>query len=158
MDGIDRRILDLIQKDFPISQRPFRAIGEQLGIGEEEVLERIRSLKERGVIRRIGATFEPKRLGYTSTLCAAKVPPEKVEEFVAVVNAYPGVTHNYERDHEYNIWFTFIGRSSEEIEERIAEIEERTGVRGIKNLPTLRRFKIDVTFHMGPKSTPCSSS
>ena len=158
MDGIDRRILDIIQTDFPLSSRPFRAIGERIGIKEEEVLERIRSLKERGVIRRIGATFEPRKLGYTSTLCAAKVPEEKIEGFVAVVNSYPGVTHNYERDHEYNIWFTLIGRSKEEIERNIAEIEERTGVKGIKNLPTLRRFKINVSFDMGSKSTPYSSS
>lgn len=158
MDEIEKRILNIIQTDFPISPYPFRVIGEQVGIGEEEVMERVRSLKEKGVIRRIGATFEPKKLGYTSTLCAAKVPEEMIDRFVEVVNTYPGVTHNYERDHEYNIWFTIIGKSKEEIERNIAEIEAKTGVRGIKNLPTLRRFKINVSFDMGAKSTPCSSS
>ncbi len=146
MDGIDRRILDIIQTQFPLSPTPFKEVGERLGIGEEEVIERIRALKEKGIIRRIGATFEPRKLGFTSTLCAASVPEERIEEFVAVVNSYPGVTHNYERDHDYNIWFTLIGRSKEEIERSIAEIEERTGIRGIKNLPTIRRFKINVSF------------
>ncbi len=146
MDGIDRRILDIIQTQFPLSPTPFKEVGERLGIGEEEVIERIKALKEKGIIRRIGATFEPRKLGFTSTLCAASVPEERIEEFVAVVNSYPGVTHNYERDHDYNIWFTLIGRSKEEIERSIAEIEERTGIRGIKNLPTIRRFKINVSF------------
>lgn len=146
MDAIDKRILNIIQTEFPLSPFPFKEVGERLGISEEEVIERIRTLKERGVIRRIGATFEPRKLGFTSTLCAASVPKEKIEEFVAVVNSYPGVTHNYERDHDYNVWFTLIGRSREEIERNISEIEERTGIKGIKNLPTIRRFKINVSF------------
>ncbi|HBO84911.1 MAG: transcriptional regulator [Deltaproteobacteria bacterium GWC2_42_11] len=148
MDSLDKKILNIIQTKFPITQKPYEAIGREAGISEKETIDRIANLKKEGIIRRIGATFDPKKLGFTSSLCAAKVPKEKIDEFVNVVNSYPGITHNYERDHQYNIWFTFIAESMDEIEKSLKEISEKTGITDIKNLPTVRFFKIKVDFDM----------
>ena len=111
MDEMDRMILNEIQSHFPIEARPYQVLGEKLGCSEEEVLQRVQDLKDREVIRRIGANCNSRKLGYTSTLCAAKVPSRLMARFVEVVNSYMGVTHNYRRDHDYNIWFTLIAPS-----------------------------------------------
>jgi len=146
IDAIDRKILNIIQEDFPVEEEPFRRIGELVGIGEDEALDRVVRLKESGIIRRMGAVFDPKKLGYVSTLCAARVPDEKVPDFVEVVNACKGVTHNYRRAHEYNIWFTVIASSREEIDSFLREVGEKTGVTDILNMPATRVFKINAAF------------
>ena len=148
LDKIDRTILNEIQSHFPIDSRPYQILAEKLGCSEAEVLRRVRRLKEHEVIRRIGANFNSRKLGYTSTLCAAKVPPERIEDFVGVVNSYPGVTHNYRRDHEYNIWFTLIAPSEEDLHRTIEEIAGETKVGEILSLPAERIFKIRVDFEL----------
>lgn len=148
MDAIDKKILNIIQTKFPILQRPYEAIGKEVGVSETDVILRIGNLKKEGIIRRIGATFDPRKLGFVSSLCAAKVPSDKIKKFVEVVNSYPGVTHNYERDNECNIWFTFIDESMEDIENKLKEISNKTGVKDVRNLPTVRFFKIRVDFDM----------
>ena len=147
MDTTDKRILDLIQSDFPLVSRPYADIGAHLGLHEEEVLRRVRTMRENGVIRRIGANFHSRMLGWKSTLCAASVPRENLDAFVGVVNTYPGVTHNYLRKHEYNVWFTYIGPSWEDIERDIQDISRRTGIK-VLNLPAQQMFKIKVDFPM----------
>ncbi len=148
MDAVDKALLDIIQADFPLVPRPYAEIGARLGISEEETLERVRVLREGRIIRRMGANFQSKKLGWVSTLCGAKVPAEVMDIFVELVNAEPGVTHNYEREHAYNIWFTFIGPSREYIQERLDAITARTGV-PILNLPATKLFKIRVNFKLG---------
>ena len=148
MDETDKRILNEIQSDFPITPRPFHEVGVRLDLSEHEVLERVRGLKEEGIIRRIGGNFHSKGLNFTSTLCAAKVPEEKIEHFVEVVNRYPGVTHNYLRNHAFNIWFTFIARDMASIEDALVEISKETGVEEIYNLPAVKTFKIKVDFEV----------
>ncbi len=140
-------ILNEIQRNFPISPRPYLALARRLKLREKEVMERVQRLKEAGIIRRIGASFRARAVGFSSTLCAAKVPPSSIDEFVRVVNTYPGVTHNYEREGEYNIWFTLIAPSRRRIEQIVAEISRRTGVREILNLPAEKTFKIAVDFN-----------
>ena len=108
MDETDRKILRAVQSRLPVDERPFLKLGQDLGLSEEEVLQRLAGLKSSGVIRRIGGNFDSRSLGFVSTLCAAKVPEDKFQDFVAAVNAYQGVTHNYRRAHAYNVWFTFI--------------------------------------------------
>lgn len=147
MDPPDRLILNAIQRNFPVTHRPFLALGRKLGMKEREVLERVQKLKDGGVIRRIGASFSAGAVGFRSTLCAAKVPPQKVQDFVAVVNSYPGVTHNYEREGDYNIWFTLIVPSRKQMEEILTEISLRTGVKKILNLPATKTIKIAVDFN-----------
>lgn len=146
MDHIDRKLLNLIQKDFPIAASPFAAVGARIGIGEDEVLRRIGSLKEEGVIRRIGAIFDPRKLGFASTLCAARVPEKEIGGFVETVNAGSGVTHNYRRDDEYNIWFTLIAEGEEELDAAVSEIKRATGIDDILSLRANRTFKINARF------------
>jgi len=148
MDETDKKILNIIQTDFPVEAEPFKVLGEKIGISEDEALKRVKKLKDGGIIRRIGAIFDIGKLGFASTLCAARVPEEKINEFVKVVNSYPGVTHNYRRTHEYNIWFTFIAPTEGEIEKFLKEISDKTGIADILNLPARKKFKIDASFEL----------
>ncbi len=145
MDHIDKQLLDIIQTAFPISPRPYAVLGEKLGITEAEALAKVRALKESKIIRRLGANFQSAKLGFRSTLCAAKVPEDKMDAFVECVNSYPGVTHNYLRKHAYNVWFTFIGSSWDAVVESLAQMMEKTGIE-IINLPATKLFKIRVDF------------
>jgi DNA-binding Lrp family transcriptional regulator len=146
MDDTDRRILNRIQSNFPVTPRPYESIGQDLNLAETDVIARVRRLKEIGIIRRIGGNFSPEKLGFVSTLCAASVPEEALEVFAATVNSYPGVTHNYMRENHFNVWFTFIAPSMEEIEANLAAIAAETGVHDILNLPATRVFKIRAKF------------
>lgn len=146
MDDLDRSIINIIQSDFPIAPRPYAEVAKRLDLSEEDILERVRALKEEGIIRRIGASFNSRKLEFSSTLCAARVPEEKVEAFVNTVNRFPGVTHNYLRNSPYNVWFTFIAETMDEIEESLEVIRQETGVEEIRNLPAVRTFKIKVDF------------
>lgn len=146
MDDIDHKILNLIQGAFPVDPEPYRVLAGQAGISEEEAYRRVRQLRESGIIRRIGAVFDPKKMGFTSTLCAARVPEEKLGDFVDAVNAYPGVTHNYRRSHDYNVWFTFIAPTEEHLSRFLIEIRETTGITDILSLRAVRTFKINARF------------
>ncbi len=148
MDDTDKKILNRIQTNFPIEERPFRVIAQEMGMEEDQVIERVRAMKDGGVIRRIGGNFSPASLGYVSTLCAAKVPEEKIEMFARTVNAYPGVTHNYLRSHELNVWFTMIDQGRDKITGNLHRISEETGVEKIYNLPATRLFKISANFKL----------
>lgn len=146
IDDINKKIINTIQTDFPIDERPFKILADRLGLDEDDVIKRVELMKEDKLIRRIGGNFSPDKLGYFSTLCAAKVPEDKIDLFKETVNAYPGVTHNYMRDHAFNIWFTFIAPSVDRIEASLAKIAEVTGVETILNLPATRVFKISANF------------
>lgn len=146
IDDIDRKIINKIQTLFPIEPRPYRAIARDLGLDEAQVITRVKQLKEEGIIRRIGGNFSPHKLGFHSTLCAARVPDDKIDLFTETVNSYSGVTHNYMRSHTYNVWFTFIAESVELIENNLEEIAKTTGVTEILNLPATDVFKISAQF------------
>jgi siroheme decarboxylase len=146
LDDADRAILNRIQSDFPITARPYLAIAEEIGLGEREVVDRVLRLKEAGIIRRIGGNLVPGKLGYVSTLCAARVPPERLAGFTAAVNRQPGVTHNYLRENTFNVWFTFIAPSMAEIEANLRGISAETGITEILNLPATQVFKIKAQF------------
>jgi len=148
IDDVDKVILNRIQSDFPITSRPYLSIASELNLSETDVISRIRKLKKSGIIRRIGGNFTPGKLGFVSTLCAASVPKDKIDAFARVVNRYPGVTHNYQRDSTYNIWFTFISPSMAEIEENLKEIAKETGISDILNLPATKVFKIRAQFDL----------
>jgi len=148
MNETDRKILNEIQSDFPITSRPYRDLGNRLNLTDEDVLASVRRMKAEGIIRRIGGNFHSSRLNFVSTLCAAKVPEEKVDTFVHIVNQYPGVTHNYLRSNTYNIWFTFIAENMTIIDNALKNISEQTGVTEILNLPAEKMFKIKVDFEV----------
>lgn len=145
MDDLDKAILNEIQSHFPIASRPYAEMGRRVGVPEQEVLARVQAMVDAGVIRRIGANFTSRKLGYTSTLCAASVPPEQVEQFAETVNRYPGVTHNYLRRHRFNVWFTLIAESPERLEEILGEISRVTGIQ-VLSLPAREIYKIKVDF------------
>ncbi len=147
LDSLDRQLLDIIQTDFPLDPRPYAVLGQRLGISEEQALERVRALRVKKIIRRLGANFQSAKLGFVSTLCAAKVPEAKLETFISEVNAQPGVTHNYLRDHSYNVWFTLISPSREQARKILDQISVRTGI-VILDLPATKFFKIRVDFRM----------
>jgi DNA-binding Lrp family transcriptional regulator len=148
MDDIDRRLLNEIQSNFPITRRPYEDLAARLNCSEDEILNRVERLKKERIIRRIGGSFNSQRLGFATTLCAAKVPDDKINRFVEVVNKYPEVTHNYLRDHHYNIWFTFVTPNMKMINRYIEQIIQHTGVREILDLPAVRTFKILVDFDL----------
>ncbi len=146
LDETGKKLLNLLQEGLPICPRPYLELGKLLGIDEEEVLTRINAYLEAGLIRRLGGVFDSRKLGYTGTLCAVRVPPEKVDEVARVINSYPGVTHNYLREHTYNIWFTVLAQSRSEIEKILEEIKVKTEIGEILELPAVRVFKIKASF------------
>lgn len=147
LDELDKKLLSVIQSGFPLEPRPYAVLGESLGISEDEALGRVRDLREKKLIRRMGANFQSAKLGFRSTLCAAKVPEDKLELFISEVNRRPGVTHNYLRNHAYNVWFTVIAPSWEATLKELAEITAATGI-DILNLPATRVYKIKVDFKL----------
>jgi DNA-binding Lrp family transcriptional regulator len=148
LEDLDRAILNEIQSHFPLVARPYAEMAKRVGASEEEVLARVQAMHDAGIIRRIGANFTSRKLGYTSTLCAARVPAGKLEHFAAVVNQYPGVTHNYIRKHRYNVWFTLIAESTESLANILEEIRKASGAEEILSLPAQEVFKIKVDFPM----------
>jgi DNA-binding Lrp family transcriptional regulator len=148
LSNLEKELLKIIQSDFPIELHPYRYIAEKLDISEDEAYEITKNLIDKGIIRRLGATFASDKLNYASTLCAANVPEDKIDLFVEIVNKYPGVTHNYLRRGYYNIWFTFIGKNKEFINEKLDEIREKTGVKEIINLPAKKLFKVKVDLNV----------
>jgi len=148
LSHLEREVLNAIQEDFPLVKRPFRELAARLGRTEEEILGVVRELKQKGIIRRIGASFDSGRLNLASTLVAMKVPPERLEEVASVVSSYPEVTHNYQRDHRYNLWFAVIAARQARLDAILQEIKEKTGILEVYSLPARRRFKIRVKFEL----------
>ena len=146
MDEIDKKILNILQKEFPLEERPYLIVGERCGISEDETIRRVQEMKDDGIIRRIGAVFDGTKLGRVGTLCAARVPEEKIDNFVAVVNANKNVTHNYRRNNEYNIWFTVSAANAKELEKFIKELKKKTGIADILDMRAVRTFKINASF------------
>ncbi|MBN7771945.1 AsnC family transcriptional regulator [Clostridium aminobutyricum] len=148
MDEKDKELLNLIQRNFPVHSRPYMILAERLQITEDEVIDRVKKLKANGHIRKLGGVFNSKKLGYHSTLCALKAPADRIPEISKVINSYKGVTHNYIRDHTYNMWFTLMESSQEALESTINEIKEKTRVDEILSLQAENVFKINVNFQL----------
>ncbi|MEE8133222.1 MAG: AsnC family transcriptional regulator [Nitrososphaerales archaeon] len=148
LDDTDKAILNLLQWDFPLTHRPFVEIGNRLKMSEEEAMKRTKAIKEAGVIRQISAIFDTRRLGYKSALVAMSIKPEKLEEVAVVINEHSGVSHNYERDHEYNLWFTIAVPPGGNIRRDLAEFARLDGVIRYRLLPTLKLYKIGVKLDM----------
>lgn len=135
-----------LQEGLPVVSKPYAIIAEELGISEQEIFKTLRWLKSNGLIRRLGGIFDSRRLGYASTLCAARVSQEQLQRVVEIINAYKGVTHNYLREHHYNLWFTVTASSQRELEKVVAEIQQRTALKEFYSLPSQDLFKIAVKF------------
>jgi DNA-binding Lrp family transcriptional regulator len=148
VDDRDKRILNLIQKDFPFASRPFEVLGRHLALPEREVLDRIGMLKGRRIIRQISAIFDTRSLGYASSLVAMRVRPEHLDAAAAVVNGHPGVSHNYQRNHAFNLWFTVAVPPSSSLEWTVDRLHEMAQAESTRLLPTLRLFKIGLQLDM----------
>ena len=128
LGDIDKRILSIIQTDFPVEDLPFKALGERTGVSEEQAIEAVGGLLASGIVRRLGAVFDSRRLGYFSTLMAARIPPERLAEVAEMVTPLKGVTHNYRRENVYNLWFTLTAESQGRLDEIIDDLEATTGI------------------------------
>ncbi len=147
LSPLDRRLLDALQEELPLVPRPFAVLGERLGISEEEVLERLKALKEAGILRHLGASLDSRRLGYVTTLCAVVAPPERAEAVAREIARRPEVTHCYLRRHRLNIWFTLVARDSAEVEEILKDIARQTGFEP-RHFPATQMFKLRATFRL----------
>ncbi|MBN1508858.1 MAG: AsnC family transcriptional regulator [Sedimentisphaerales bacterium] len=148
MDDVDRRILDALQSDFPLSERPYEVLAERLDLNADLLWRRVENLMEQGVIRRIGASFDSRKLGFCSTLAAVRVEAGLVERAAEVIGRYPDVTHSYLRDHEFNIWFTIIAATNGRIQAILDEIRRDLSLdpSDVLDLPMKRMFKLDARF------------
>jgi DNA-binding Lrp family transcriptional regulator len=148
LDDKDKEILNIIQWDFPLVVRPFKEIGARLNISEDEALARIRRIKESGLIRQINAIFDTRALGYKSALVAMSIEQDKLEYVANEINKHEGVSHNYERDHEYNLWFTIAVPPDGNIKTDVERFAKLKGVKKYRILPTLKLYKIGVKLDM----------
>jgi DNA-binding Lrp family transcriptional regulator len=143
---MENELLFEMQNAFPMTERPFKAVAGKLNTTEEEVLNLVQKLKDDKIIRQTSAIFDTKRLGYKSSLVAFKVDEDKIDQAAEIINAHPGVSHNYLRNHDYNIWFTMAVAPDSKLglEKTIEILKERTGAEDAIILPTLKMFKISV--------------
>ncbi|MFR5195639.1 MAG: hypothetical protein ACLTEX_10050 [Eggerthella lenta] len=135
-----------VQQELPVRVRPYAALGDACGTSEEQACVAVEAARTADIVRRIGASFESSRIGYASTLVALAVEPGDLDRVAALVGAHPGITHNYERDDRYNLWFTLIARGAEARDAELARIVAQTGCDDVLALPAIRLFKIKVAF------------
>lgn len=145
MDDIDRRIINALQGGFPLTRRPFADAATPLGLSEAELIGRIRTLRESGVLSRFGPMFNADRFGGHNTLAAMTVPEERFDEVAEMVNAFDEVAHNYARDHAFNMWFVVAAESRVRVDEVLAEIAARTGL-SVHDMPKQREFLVQLRF------------
>ena len=150
LDDFDRRLLNAMQGAFPIEPRPYAAVARDLGVAEERVLQRVRELIDDRIIRQVTPIFDTRALGYGSMLVAARVDPEHPWRAAKIVNSHPGVSHNYLRNHAFNMWFTIAVEEDSKLglQGTLDVLQELTGAESIRQLPTLKLFKIRMDLDM----------
>ena len=149
MDLIDRKLLNLIQGPFPLVDQPYRELGEELGITEDDTIERLSELKRQNVLRQISAIFDTRRLGYKTTLVAMAFEPANLNAGALEINKHPGVSHNYAREGSYfNLWFTLAVPPDHDLESTVVRMGRDTQSLSFRIMPTIRFFKIGVNFDM----------
>jgi DNA-binding Lrp family transcriptional regulator len=148
LDLTERQLLNQIQSGVPLTGRPFRDLGLQSGLDEDEVIRRVLYLKECGVLRWVGAIIDWGKLGFQSTLVAMRLPSECLESAAQIINRQQGVIHSYERNHDYNLWFTLTVSPTTQLNDVISELARQVGAKGTLNLPVNRVFKMHPFFDM----------
>jgi DNA-binding Lrp family transcriptional regulator len=148
LDSVDKKLLNEIQWVFPLAERPYLEIANRHGISEDEVMRRISAMKSIGIIRQINAIFDTRRLGYKSALVAFAVRPDRLDRVAERINEHPGVSHNYERNHQYNMWFTLAVPPGSDMKEDLDRMAALDGVIKYRVLPTLKLYKIGVRLDM----------
>lgn len=152
-DPTDKKLLNILQSDFPLVQEPWKAIGEKAGISEQEVFDRVGVLKHKNVVRQVGAIFDTRRLGYTSTLVAMRFASDRLDAAAQYLNRHPGISHNYAREGQFNLWFTLAVPPGRSIPDEVETLARITGAEATRLLPTIRFFKIGVNFDMEKKKS-----
>ena len=152
LDTTDKQLINLYQRDLPVCDRPYQAMSRQLGIAEEEVIERLQSLQDSQVLSRVGPVFEHSRAG-ASLLAALAVPDEQIDLVAALVNLAPGVNHNYAREHTYNLWFVMTAPDEDTLEERLDELEHQLRLPMLR-LPMVEAYHIDLGFEIDWEALP----
>jgi siroheme decarboxylase len=150
LDDLDRRLLNLLQGSFPLEPRPYARVAELAEVSEEEVMQRTQRLLDERIIRQVTPIFDTRALGYTSMLVAAKVDPDNPHRAAQVINAHPGVSHNYLRNHDFNLWFTIAVEPDSRLglEGTLAALADEAGATSVRELPTLKLFKIRMDLEM----------
>jgi DNA-binding Lrp family transcriptional regulator len=160
LDELDRKLLNLMQGSFPIAQRPYLRVAELAGVAETEVMSRVQRLLDKRIIRQVTPIFDTRALGYSSMLVAAKVDPEHPHRAASVINEHPGVSHNYLRNHEFNLWFTIATEPDSKLglEGTLEVLAREAGAESVRQLPTLRLFKIRMDLEMEGDTEALASS
>ncbi|HEV2922563.1 MAG TPA: AsnC family transcriptional regulator [Solirubrobacteraceae bacterium] len=160
LDDLDRKLLNLMQGSFPIAQRPYRRVAELGGVTEAEVMRRVQRLLDKRIIRQVTPIFDTRALGYSSMLVAAKVDPRNPHRAAQVINEHPGVSHNYLRNHEFNLWFTIATEPDSRLglEGTLEVLAKEAGADSVRQLPTLRLFKIRMDLEMEGDTDALSSA
>jgi DNA-binding Lrp family transcriptional regulator len=148
MDQVSRSLVNLLQMDFPLTGKPFSDLGMQLGLSEQEVLHRIEELRQNQIIRILGPVFNSRALGYHSTLVAMRVPEANIEQAARIINQHPGVGHNYQREHENNLWFTLAAQGDNALKEDMNRLADQIHPEVMFDLPAKRLFKIRLFFDL----------
>jgi DNA-binding Lrp family transcriptional regulator len=151
LDGVDKELLNLIQVAFPLEPRPFTGLGDKLGIAQDDVIARLAALKQDKIIRQISMIFDTRALGYKSSLIASRAPEGKVDEVAAVISEHPGVSHNYRRNHEFNIWWTIAVPPESSLEDHVQAVHDLAGAEATRIMQTIKMFKIGVDLDMTGK-------
>jgi DNA-binding Lrp family transcriptional regulator len=160
LDDVDRKLLNLMQGSFPIAPRPYRHVAELGGVSETEVMSRVQRLLEKRIIRQVTPIFDTRALGYSSMLVAAKVDPEHPHRAAQIINEHPGVSHNYLRNHEFNLWFTIATEPDSKLglDGTLEVLARESGAESVRQLPTLKLFKIRMDLEMEGDTKALSSS
>ena len=148
LDDLDRALLNALQWDFPVDPRPYATLAERLGTTEDDVCTRVIRVKEQGVLRQLSAIFDTRALGYGSSLVAAKVDPDHIDAAAEVINRHPGVSHNYKRNHDYNLWYTLAVPPGSSLDEHLDVLHRGSGALVTRKLPTIQLYKIGVKLDM----------
>ncbi|MDO8682093.1 MAG: AsnC family transcriptional regulator [Armatimonadota bacterium] len=158
LDNIDKALLNILQTEFPLEPQPFKAIARRLKLEPAQVISRVSKLKENHILRQISAIFDSRALGYSSALVAMKVEPERRDEAANIINLHPGVSHNYARNHTYNLWFTLTVPPGQSLKAEADNLQAQTQAESVMILPTIRLFKIGVAFDMMDSDSAPSAS
>jgi DNA-binding Lrp family transcriptional regulator len=148
LDDLDRELLNALQWDFPVDPQPYATLAARLGTTEDDVHARIRRVKDAGILRQLSAIFDTRALGYGSSLVAAKIDPDRIDDAAAVISEHPGVSHNYKRNHAYNLWYTLAVPPGSSLDDHLDVLHEASGALVTRKLPTLQLYKIGVKLDM----------
>jgi DNA-binding Lrp family transcriptional regulator len=154
LQDLDRELLNAVQWDFPLTEEPYAALADRLDLTESALRDRVARLKDLGVLRQLSAIFDTRALGYNSALVAAKIDPDRVDEAAAVVSEHPGVSHNYKRNHAYNLWYTIAVPPGDSLDDHVDVLHRESSALVTRKLPTLKLYKIGVKLDMTGATEP----